>query len=360
MTTDNTLVAVRELTVSFEAEHNAITAIDRVSLVIPRSRIVALVGESGCGKSVTALSMMRLLPEPPSRVDHGRILYHPTSDKHPIDLLTIPERGMGKIRGRDMAMIFQDSLTSLNPVYTVGEQIIEVIQLHQSLARKAAREQAIALLRRVGIEAPATRIDAYPHELSGGMRQRVMIAMAVSCNPSLLIADEPTTALDVTIQKKILDLLRDLQRESGMSILLITHDFGVVSAVADEVYVMYAGRIVEHATTKELFSNPMHPYTQGLLESTPRLGAGRKRLVAIEGQVPDPSHYPSGCRFHPRCRRSFAQAEKSNRANLTIDSALGSRLLRRCVEEFDGEPSGAPPLCEVSPEHHVACWEVEQ
>ena len=266
-----------------------------VNLCIKKSETFALVGESGCGKSVTALSIMRLVPAPAGKIIGGEIVFENR------DLLGLSERRMRAIRGNKIAMIFQEPMTSLNPVYTVGNQIVETIRLHQHKNTGEAWTDAVEMLRKVGIPDPQQRVSEYPHQMSGGMRQRVMIAMAISCKPALLIADEPTTALDVTIQAQILDLLDELQEREGMSILLITHDLGIVAERAEDVAVMYASRIVEVAETGRLFAEPLHPYTQGLLKSLPRLGISAKRLQTIPGVVPEPLHFPSGCKFHPRC-----------------------------------------------------------
>lgn len=276
-----------------------------------------------------------------------------------IDLLQLTEKQMRKVRGNRIAMVFQEPMTSLNPVYTVGEQIVEAIELHQPLRGKAARAQAVEMLCKVGIAAPKERANDYPHRMSGGMLQRVMIAMALACQPSLLIADEPTTALDVTIQLQILELLRSLQAQTRMSILIITHDLGVVAQIADYVYVMYAGRIVEHAPASDLLTNPLHPYTQGLLRCTPRLSKHSKRLEVIPGSVPDPIDWPCGCRFHPRCRLSAERARDEGRSALPIASGVADAVLKRCVETCDDEPSGAPELRELLPGRHVACWEAD-
>lgn len=368
------LLDVRNLRTSFVTDGGEFAAVDGVSLRIPRGRTVALVGESGCGKSVTALSIMRLIPRPPGRIVDGEILlsdlpgWHiqakgtgtpdSTNAEHAhIDLLQLTEKQMRGIRGRRIAMIFQDPLVSLNPVYTVGEQIVEAIELHQALRGKDAWSAAVDMLRKVGIPAPRQRAYDYPHQMSGGMRQRAMIAMALSCKPSLLIADEPTTALDVTIQLQILELLRSLQADTEMSILLITHDLGVVAQIADYGYVMYAGRIVEHAPVKLLLGNPLHPYTKGLLRCMPRLAQHLERLEVIPGAVPDPADWPSGCRFHPRCRLSAERACDESRAAIPIDSQVGDAVLRRCIETYADEPSGHPELRELAPDHHVACWE---
>jgi oligopeptide/dipeptide ABC transporter ATP-binding protein len=363
------LLEVRDLQVEFETDGGIIRAVDGVSLSVPRGRTVAIVGESGCGKSVTALSIMRLIPQPPGRVAGERMLFYdidrgsttpsPIAVGGSIDLLQLSTREMCKIRGNRIAMVFQEPTTSLNPVLTIGEQIVEAIELHQALDGRAAKNAAVDMLRRVGIEAPAQRIREYPHQLSGGMLQRVMIAMALSCKPALLIADEPTTALDVTIQAQILALLRDLQAELGMSILMITHDLSVVAEVADYVYVMYAGRIVEQAPIDLLYAKPMHPYTQGLMRCLPSLAARQQRLETIAGSVPDPSRYPKGCRFHPRCRLSAERAEGNDRASVRVGSEQDGLVLRRCVESYEDEPSGQPPLREVGRDHFVACWEAD-
>ncbi len=299
------LLEIRELITEFRTEHGVVRAVDRVSFEIPARRTLGVVGESGCGKSVTALSIMRLIADPPGRIAGGHIRYDGK------DLLGLSDAEMRKIRGNRIAMIFQEPMTSLNPVFTVGDQVAEAVRLHQGKSRKDAEAVAIAMLQLVGIPSPEDRIHSYPHQLSGGMRQRVMIAMALACKPDLLIADEPTTALDVTIQAQILDLLRKLQRELGMSILLITHDLGVVAETCDEVVVMYAGRVVERAATADLFAAPRHHYTAGLLRSvpsyTPDAPAGevqRGRLQEIAGMVPALWMLPAGCKFAERCPRA--------------------------------------------------------
>jgi oligopeptide/dipeptide ABC transporter ATP-binding protein len=290
------LLQVKDLRTSFFTSEGEVRAVDGVSFAIEEGRTLGLVGESGCGKSVTSLSIMRLVASPPGKIVGGEILYRGR------DLLKLSGTAMRKIRGNEISMIFQEPMTSLNPVFTVGNQIGEAIQLHQGLGKKETREKTIEMLRLVKIADPHTRIDDYPHQLSGGMRQRVMIAMALSCNPSLLIADEPTTALDVTIQAQILELMKELQHKlGGMALLLITHDLGVVAEQADEVAIMYAGKIVERAKTKALFDRPLHPYTVGLLKSLPGAENKKKRLDAIPGVVPSPLDLPSGCRFRDRC-----------------------------------------------------------
>jgi len=285
-------------------EDGVVPAVDGVSFTINEGETLGIVGESGCGKSVTALSILRLIPQPPGKIVEGNVFLK----RRDVDLLTLSESEMRKVRGNEISMIFQEPMTCLNPVFKVGDQISEAIRLHQGLDKKAAWQKSIEVLASVGIPSPNDRVNDYPHQMSGGMRQRVMIAMAISCNPSLLIADEPSTALDVTIQAQILDLMRQLQNELGMAILLITHDLGVVAEMAHDVAVMYAGLIVESAKVTQIFERPLHPYTQGLLNSIPKLaphlsvGVGDERLTAIEGFVPDLTHLPPGCRFEPRCK----------------------------------------------------------
>jgi len=296
------LVEIKDLRVWFYYEEGIVKAVDGISLEIEREKVLGLAGESGCGKSVTALSILNLIPQPPAKIEGGITLYREKME--PLNLIKLNPKGdeIRQIRGKEISMIFQEPMTSLNPVYTIGEQIIENIILHQKVDRTEARKRAIEMLEKVEISSPEKRVDDYPHQMSGGMRQRVMIAMALSCNPSLLIADEPTTAVDVTIQAQILELMKNLQREFHSAILLITHDLGVIAEMADEVAVMYMGQIVEYANVREIFHNPLHPYTQGLLKSVPVLGKDtKKRLVPIEGVVPDPYHLPKGCRFRPRC-----------------------------------------------------------
>jgi peptide/nickel transport system ATP-binding protein len=296
------LLEVRDLRTHFELEDGVVKAVDGVSLTVPRGRTLAVVGESGCGKSVTARSILRLV-ERPARIVGGQILlYGEQPSDEPQDLLAAQDKRLRQVRWSDIAMVFQEPMASLSLVHTIGNQIIEAIRLHENLGKVEARERAIEMLGRVGIPDPKRRVDSYPFELSGGMRQRAMIAMALSCRPRLLIADEPTTALDVTTQAQILDLLQDLQQELGMAIMLITHDLGVAAQVADEVAVMYLGEVVEHGPAASVLSEPKHPYTQALVRSVPRLGQrGRGRLAAVRGTVPPPYERPSGCRFHPRC-----------------------------------------------------------
>jgi len=292
---NNSLLHIDGLRTYFYTDRGVARAVDGVSFDVSRAQTVALVGESGCGKTATALSIIRLIPDPPGRIVGGKIIFQGR------DLLTLPEREMRKVRGKEIAMIFQEPMSSLNPVFRVGDQVAEAIMLHQKVGKKEARKRTIELLDKVGIPAPEKRVDEYPHQMSGGMCQRVMIAMALSCNPSLLIADEPTTALDVTIQAQILALLRRLQDEFHMSVLLITHDLGIVAEMADYVAVMYASKIAEWSPCADLFREPLHPYTVGLFRSLPKLKGERKRLRVIPGTVPSPLNFPSGCKFHPRC-----------------------------------------------------------
>lgn len=319
--TEPPLLEVRDLQTHFQTESGTYRAVDGVSFSVRANTTLGIVGESGCGKSVTSLSIMGLVPEPPGIRAGGQVLYRGE------DLLTKSHREMEELRGARLSMIFQEPMTSLNPVYRVGDQIVEGLIRHRRLSRSAARERAIEMLRMVRIPSPETRVDAYPHEMSGGMRQRVMIAMALACEPDLLIADEPTTALDVTIQAQILDLMRDLRAHLGAAIILITHDLGVIAEMADEVAVMYAGKIVEMAPVKALFADAQHPYTLGLMASIPRIEIDQKRLSTIEGMVPTPDQMPKGCRFAPRCVLADA----------------------RCRAE-------EPPLAALATDHAVACW----
>ncbi|MFK7990581.1 MAG: ABC transporter ATP-binding protein [Sandaracinaceae bacterium] len=301
------LLVVDDLVTAFHTDEGSVRAVDGVSFELPEGETLGIVGESGCGKSVTSLSIMGLVPDPPGVIERGRITFEGT------DLVSLPEREMRKLRGNRISMIFQEPMTSLNPVHRVGRQIAESLRLHRGLSKKAARDRAIELLDLVGIPSPASRVDAYPHELSGGMRQRVVIAMALACEPKLLIADEPTTALDVTIQAQILELLQKLKEDMGMSIIFITHDLGVVAELCDEVVVMYAGTVVERAPTAELYADPRHPYTRGLLASVPGHGESAEggRLPTIAGMVPDLRHLPKGCRFRERCDRAEARCAQA-------------------------------------------------
>jgi len=317
-----TLLQVRNLRTNFQTSSGVVRAVDGVSWDVQEGETVALVGESGCGKSVSALSIMRLVAEPAGRIEGGEILYKGR------DLLRLSEPEMQRVRGREIAMVFQEPMTSLNPVLTIGRQLTEGLEIHLGMKGPAAQARAIELLGMVGIPDPARRLAQYPHHFSGGMRQRMMIAMALACNPSLILADEPTTALDVTIQAQILELMRDLSRRLKVAMLIITHNLGVVARYADRVNVMYAGRIVEQASAAEIYANPRHPYTLGLLRSVPRLDEPRRaRLDPIQGQPPDLTRLPPGCAFAPRC-------------NYKVE---------RCVE--------VPPLEDVVQGHRSACWE---
>ena len=295
MNSNEATLVVEGLKTSFYTDDGIVRSVDGVDFVVPKGKTLGLVGESGCGKSITALSILQLIPTPPGKIEAGKIIFQGK------DLLTLSEKELQKIRGNRISMIFQEPMTSLNPVFTVGNQLAEAVKLHQGLDDKAAMNKAIEMLQLVGIPSPDKRVEQYPFELSGGMRQRVMIAMALSCKPELLIADEPTTALDVTIQAQILDLLKKLQQEMGTSIIMITHDLGVVAETCDQVAVMYAGKIVEYGSADDLLMGPKHPYTEGLLKSSPRIGEAQERLDAIEGFVPSPYAMPPGCAFAPRC-----------------------------------------------------------
>lgn len=293
------VVSIERLATHFFTEEGVVRAVDDVSFTVGRGKTFALVGESGCGKSVTALSILRLVSAP-GRIVGGRVIFH--DNGRAIVLSELAEAELRRIRGAKISMIFQEPMTSLNPVFTIGAQIAEAVRLHQATTRRAARQRALELLDNVRIPEPGRRIDEYPHQFSGGMRQRAMIAMALACSPQLLIADEPTTALDVTIQAQILDLLRELQQQLEMAVLLITHDLGVVAETADDVAVMYASKIVERGPVARVFAEPLHPYTQGLLASRPRAGAAKgQKLAAVAGMVPSPLRFPGGCKFHPRC-----------------------------------------------------------
>lgn len=300
----NELLKIRDLQTYFFCYEGLIKAVDKINLTIKKGETLGLVGESGCGKSVTALSILRLIPSPPGKIVGGEIIFEGKN------LLDLTEKEMRKIRGRKISMIFQEPMTSLDPMFTIGDEIQEVIKLHQKLGKEEARKKTLELLRKVGMPDPEKRIDEYPHELSGGMRQRAMIAMALSCNPTLLIADEPTTALDVTIQAQILKLIDKLKKEFGASVMIITHDLGVIAETCTNVAVMYAGNIVEYADVNTLFSKPLHPYTKALMKSIPRLDVDAKRLEIIRGLVPNLLDLPSGCPFHPRCDFCFNKCPK--------------------------------------------------
>ena len=318
------LLDVINLETHFVSEGVVVSAVDGVSLHVNEGDTLGLVGESGCGKTVTALSIMRLIPDPPGKIAGGEIIFEGQ------DLLKLKEAEMRKVRGSRISMIFQEPMTSLNPVFKIGEQISEVVRIHQRLSRKDAIGVSVDMLKLVGLPSPEKRISEYPHQMSGGMRQRVMIAMALSCRPKLVIADEPTTALDVTIQAQIMDLMKRLKEEIGMSIILITHDLGIIAETAQYVAVMYAGKIAEYSNVKELFKRPKHPYTMGLLNSLPRINADqtvKKRLAVIPGMVPGPSDLPKGCRFSPRCKH----------------------VMSICTER-------EPELIEETRGHLVSCW----
>ena len=319
------LLSVRNLTTAFRTARGEITAVEDVSFDLDSGEILGIVGESGSGKSVTALTIMGLLPQPPARVAGGSVLFDGR------DLTRLSDSAMQRIRGPGIAMVFQEPMTSLNPVFTIGEQIMETIRAHERLSSRALADRAVEMLEKVGIPSAAARMADYPHQLSGGQRQRVMLAMALVCRPRLLIADEPTTALDVTIQAQILDLLLDLRDEFGMAVIVITHNMGVVAETADRVLVMYAGRIVEQSPVTRLFDQPLHPYTRGLLECVPSLTQEQDRLVAIPGTLPEPARRPSGCRFRARCRYA----------------------LPACAAEI-------PPLRQYAPEHDAACIRVQE
>ena len=317
--TSEVILRIEDLKTWFNTDDGIVKAVDGVSFVLRRGETLGLVGESGCGKSVTNLSIMRLIPSPPGRIMGGRALLDGQN------IFTMSEADIRRMRGNRISMIFQDPMTSLNPFLRVSTQMTETIRLHQRLSRAAARAKAVEMLKMVGIPNPVGRVDAYPHQFSGGMRQRVMIAMALSCNPEVLIADEPSTALDVTIQAQILELIKDLSVKLGTAVVLITHDLGVVAGMCDNVCVMYAGRIVEKATVDALYSDPKHPYTQGLIRSVPRLDrAGRQRLFSIEGQPPNLIDLPDACVFHPRC----AHAMEVCRKRYPPESSLDGRSVR--------------------------------
>ena len=310
---NSVLLEIKDLRVSFPLDEGTVRAVEGVDLTMRRGEVLGVVGESGCGKSITAHSVLRIIPQP-GRIDSGQILFHSpersgANGNGVVDLARLDPTGseIRSIRGKDIAMIFQEPMSSFSPVHTIGSQVMEAILLHQSVTQEEARKKTIELLRLVGISGAEQRVDNYPHQFSGGMRQRAMIAMALSCNPSLLIADEPTTALDVTIQAQILELMRGLQKRLGMAIMFITHNLGVIAQIADTVAIMYLGQVVEYGPVREILRNPKHPYTVDLLRAVPRLGkTAGQRLVAIEGSIPSPFQRPSGCPFHPRCSRAMA------------------------------------------------------
>jgi oligopeptide/dipeptide ABC transporter ATP-binding protein len=315
------LLEVKNLQTYFYTDDGVSKAVDDVSFEVDEGHTLGIVGESGCGKSVSCLSVMRLIPDPPGKIVGGQVLFKNRN------LLDLDEVEMRKIRGNSISMIFQEPMTSLNPVFTCGDQIMEALILHQHMNKEQAKKRAIDMLHQVGIPAPEQCVNEYPHQLSGGMRQRVMIAMALSCNPALLFADEPTTALDVTVQAQILDLLRELQKQFNMTIVVITHDLGVVAEMAERVVVMYAGKIQEDSDVRTIYKEPLHPYTAGLQKAIPRVREDTDRLYVIEGVVPNPLEFPPGCKFHPRC----------------------PQVMDKCrVQE--------PELIEIKPGHKVRCW----
>jgi len=335
------LLEVRDLTVQFPTPDGLITVVDKVSFTLSENRVLCIVGESGSGKSVTALSVMGLIRSRGGRITGGSVRLAGT------ELVGMPERTLNRIRGKDVGFVFQEPMSSLNPAFTVGEQIAEVVRRHRGMNRKAAWARAVEMLDRVGIASAATRAEDYPHHFSGGMRQRVMIALALACDPKLLIADEPTTALDVTIQARTLELLKGLQRDKGMAVLFITHDLGVVADIADDVAVMYASQVVEHAPVRTLFSDPRHPYTAGLLAAMPQSALENSTpLVGIPGVVPQPHRLPPGCRFHPRC--AHAQEGRCTSESVELRTLGGSSV--RCVraEELRSRAGGPASDEEVS------------
>ncbi|MGI6705558.1 MAG: ABC transporter ATP-binding protein [Clostridia bacterium] len=329
---NNVLVEVKNLKTYFHLYEGTVRAVDGISFDIKKEQTLGVIGESGSGKSVTAQSILQIVPSPPGKIEEGEILLHLPDRQGVIDLAKLDPDGeeLRSIRGKEISMIFQEPMRSFGPLNTIGQQIVEAIQIHNKhISKKEGREMAIELLRKVGIPKPEKRVDGYPHQFSGGMLQRAMIAMALSCSPRLLIADEPTTAVDVTIQAQLMELLSQLQEETGMSIMLITHNLAVVSEIADEIIVMYLGRIVEQASVEEIFYNPLHPYTRALWKSIPKVEGELEKLQPIEGTIPSPYEMPEGCYFYNRC------------------------------EEYDPrvcDPKNCPPTVEVSPGHRVSCW----
>jgi peptide/nickel transport system ATP-binding protein/oligopeptide transport system ATP-binding protein len=324
MESPENLLQIENLRTSYHTINGVIKAIDSIDVKIPKQKAVGIVGESGCGKSTVAMTVMGLIPNPPGRIEEGQILYKGK------DLVKLSEKEMMQIRGNEISMVFQDPLTFLNPVFKVGNQIKETILRHQPDKKKEVNKMIIELLNKVGIPAPEEVMHYYPHQLSGGMRQRILIAISLACNPTLVIMDEPTTALDVTIQRQIIELIKSLIEETDMSLMLITHDLGVVAEICDIVYVMYAGKILEHGEIYKLFDNPVHPYTKGLLESALSIDEFKKELVSLEGNVPDMINLPSGCRYHPRCPQKTSMCS---------------------IKE--------PPLSEIEPDHFARCWQKE-
>ena len=338
---DDLLLDVRGLRTYFKTREAVSRAVDGVSFQMFRGRTLGMVGESGCGKSVTSLSILRLVPSPPGEIVEGEILFKGR------DLLKLKEREMRRVRGDQISMIFQEPMTSLNPVFTIGSQVAEVFRVHRHMSRREAMREAVRMVKEVRIPEAERRANEYPHQMSGGMRQRVMIAMALACQPDLLIADEPTTALDVTVQAQILALMQDLQQRFGTSILMITHDLGVIAEISDDVAIMYAGQIVEYARTRDLYRTPLHPYTQGLMRSVPRIEAIQQgqRLEPIPGQVPSPASHPRGCRFHPRC--PFAQQACLEDQELD-DAGDGHQVRCRLWREIQNDPVHAEATADLA------------
>lgn len=331
------LLEVENLTVHFATDTGTARAVDGISFSVNAGETVGIVGESGCGKSVTGLSILRLIPEPPGKIIDGSVLFRGT------DILSAPERELRTLRGNDISMVFQEPMTSLNPVFTCGDQVKEVLQIHNQFRAKQANQRVLELLDTVGIPDPEQCASAYPHQLSGGMRQRVTIAMALACQPDLLIADEPTTALDVTVQAQILELLRALQKQFGMAIIIISHDLGVIAETADRILVMYAGQIVEQGSVREIFRNPIHPYTRGLLASVPDLRDGNHHaMAAIPGRVPEATNLPSGCRFHPRCSFTDNQICVSEEPKIQPNSTWNHTGRCHYIREKAGQPEFRP------------------
>lgn len=310
---NDVILEIKNLKTYFYSDGSVLPAVDGVDLQIRKGETLGIVGESGCGKSVTCLSVLRLIPDPPGKILSGEILFREEN------LLLKTEKEMRDVRGNSISMIFQEPMTSLNPVFTVGDQLAESIRLHQKAGKKKAMLKAVEMLKQVGVPAPEQRVKEYPHQLSGGMRQRVMIAMAISCNPALLLADEPTTALDVTIQAQILEMMKELKQKLGMAIVLITHDMGVVAEMADNILVMYAGKVVEYAEVKTIYKKPRHPYTIGLLNSIPRMDVDIEKLHVIKGALPSPADMPKACRFHPRCADARSICEETEPDLVTLD-----------------------------------------
>lgn len=354
----DSILEVRELTVEFSTTDGMLVAVDHVSVNVPRGRTVALIGESGCGKSSTALSVLRLLPAT-GRVSGGNITFIPNPDDAGIDLTNLSDKEFESIRGSQIGMAFQGVSQCLNPAYTVGQEIVRALSVRGGLSRRAGRTAAIKLLERVGISDAETRVRQHPQQLSGGLQQRVMIALALACRPRLLIADEPTSALDLSTRAQIVKLLRDVQEDERLSILIATHDLGVAAELSDYVYVMYAGRIVEHGEAKAVLSRPAHPYTQALMRAVPRIDEATWRFQPIAGGVPDPINFPTGCRFHPRCPLSAQLAEAGARPTVSLEREdRVVKILESCRGAPDKSQRG-PSLTLIGPRHYAACWEID-